>query len=255
MRKIKKVSIRSFKRGTLKTHNEADSSICFINMFEERYLKNGLHWNKDIYSKLSEEIMNISNPDYKYELHINAHTSITFAIGRLFDSKSGIESYPVQSTAFSGEQKWNISQDLTTYESLITNWKENEYGEDIFDCALIINITRDIYEDVKEYLQDEDIKVKKIINCKLPKQSNNTILNGNHAKQLADEIINILNNRERKERLAVLHVFISAPVGFVYYLGTLSRGIGSTIIYEYDFEQNHTGTYNPGISFPNKYDN
>lgn len=119
---------------------------------------------------------------------------------------------------------------------------------------LIVNVTHDITNQVEEYLLDENIEVNRKIICKLSGQCNSAITNGEHAQQLSDEISKVLTQRTREERLGRLHVFISAPIGFVYYLGSVSRGFGKIVLYEYDYEQNITGTYSPSIMFPNEYE-
>lgn len=255
-KELRKVSIRSFSRGTDNIHTNAEFSICLVDMFKGRYLKEGLCWNENIYSQLvSETTKAINDQDLKYQLHINAHTSIAFAMGRLLDSKSGIHAFPIQRTANYGEQLWEIKKSSKAYDLWDINWLEgcpvNKYN---FDCVLIVNVTHDITNQVEEYLLDENIEVNRKIICKLSGQCNSAITNGEHAQQLSDEISKVLTQRTREERLGRLHVFISAPIGFVYYLGSVSRGFGKIVLYEYDYEQNITGTYSPSIMFPNEYE-
>lgn len=249
-RETKVISVRSFSRATTKIHEISDYGICCMEMFDERKLREKFTW-KDVCNNLLKQLYVIDNHDYSYKIHLNTHLSIVFAIGRFFDSKRGVEVYPMQRIANGGEQCWNTFKDLNDYSSWEINYiKENNKRNDIQDSVLIINITHDITEQVKDYLRSNNIKTNQIIECHLSRSSNNIVENGNHAKQLADEIPNILAKREKAERLALLHIFISAPAGFVFYLGNVSKGFGKCLLYEYDFEQIDSGSYSPSIVFP-----
>jgi len=255
IKKTKKISIRSFERAT-EIHDEADFPICLLDMFKGRMLDEAFSWDDDVCIKLADKLIQIKNLDFIYQLHLNSHASIAFATGRFFDSKRGIEIYPIQRTANQGEQVWSIDEIKTNYPSLIIESVIIENVDpQIMDVVLIINISHKITGQVEKYLEKNRIKTKTKIICKLDNCSNTAVLNGNHANQLAKDILNVLNQNDIFNESAVLHLFISAPNSFSFYLGRLSRSFGKFILYEYDFEKLGSKTYSPSLTFPNpKFD-
>jgi len=77
-----------------------------------------------------------------------------------------------------------------------------------------------------------------------------SIVDASHAFLLADKIVGLLKKRTLEERKAQIHLFISGPNAFCFFLGQLSRVLGRITVYEYDFEQVRTCTYIPAISLP-----
>ena len=115
----------------------------------------------------------------------------------------------------------------------------------------ILNVTRNIYKNVVEYIHEKDLLIGRIINC-TPNEAgatNFSIEDGNHAAFLANSIYNSIAQRTIEERRATLHIFASAPNAFMFFLGQNSVGFGKCILYEYDFEQRDSCTYSPSIDF------
>ncbi len=244
------IGIRSFFRGAENLDNKTDNMICFLDKFDGRYLKKEYSWNHDVYSMLEEFIKETINGEVEYELLLDTHTSIAFAAGRLLDSKTGINVIPKQKTA-TGIQIWDVdNQDNNEYPT----WEVSPetISEDSFDTVIVLNVTHDIYSDVKQYINKAKIKVGRVINCYLStKPSNLAIVNGTHAKILSNSLFDIISQRSYEEKFGVLHIFSSVPVGFMFFLGQVSRGFGKCILYEHDFEKIKDGLYIPSISLLN----
>ncbi|MHC0068683.1 SAVED domain-containing protein [Nostoc sp. UIC 10890] len=62
--------------------------------------------------------------------------------------------------------------------------------------------------------------------------------------------ISIQSQHPTLERQGVLHIFIAAPNALVFFIGQLARSFGSCIVYEYDFDRNIPGAYQPSLKFP-----
>lgn len=244
------IGIRSFFRGAENLNNKTDNMICFLDKFEGRYLKGEYSWNHDVYSKLEEFIKENMNGDVEYEFLMDTHTSIAFAAGRLLDSKTGINVIPIQKTA-TGVQIWDVdNQDNNEYPT----WEVSPetISKDSVDTVIVLNVTHNIYGDVMQYINKANIKVGRVINCYLStKPSNLAIINGTHAKKLSNSLFDIISQRSYDEKLGMLHIFSSVPVGFMFFLGQVSRGFGKCILYEHDFEKIKDGLYFPSISLLN----
>lgn len=244
------IGIRSFLRGAENLDNKTDNMICFLDKFDGRYLKEEYSWNHDVYSKLEEFVKENMRGEVEYQLLMDTHMSIAFAAGRILDSKSGINVVPIQKTA-TGMQIWNVdNQDNNEHPTWDVN--HETISKDSVDTVIVLNVTHDIYGDVKQYLNRANIQVGRVINCYLSTATSNlAIANGTHAKQLSNSLCDIISQRSFEEKLGILHLFSSVPVGFMFYLGQVSRGFGKCILYEYDFEKTKDGLYFSTLSLLN----
>lgn len=230
----KEVGIRSFYRRAETMQDETEIMLCLLKFFNGRYIKNDYNWNNEIFDELNKFTKEFNSSE-KYRLHLDTHLSIGFVTGYLLDSKSGIEIYPMQKTA-KGIEDWSFEEDSVDYNKL-----KDEIiilSEDKKDVALVLGIRHDILNEVKEYLKTNQMGISKIINCGF---SGNTgpdaIIDGTHANKLAISISALLKNgRDVEDKRNKLHIFAACPVGFMFYLGKLSRSFGKVVLYEHDFE-------------------
>ena len=246
------IGIKSFTRGAEALEEETESSLVLIDKFDGRYLKDGYDWNSDIYEKVKIFLLTNTNNKLAYQLILDTHSSIAFAAGRVLDSKSGINVFPIQKSATNGTELWDVKRSFKKNYS-IWNITHEKFDENQFDSALILNITRPIYDEVVGYIKEKNLSIERIINC-TPKgidATNFSIEDGNHAAFLANSVYNALALRTTVERRATLHIFAAAPNAFMFFLGQNSRGFGKCILYEYDFEQRDSCSYSPSIYFIN----
>lgn len=226
------LGIRSFKRDTENMSKETDEMLCLLDFFNKKQIKEDYEWNKDIFSEL-EKFKKELDPNFTYKLNLQTHLSIAFVMGYLCDSISGIEVYPKQNTR--GTSDWTPKEDhAREYPKLEHNIKF--LSEEPKDVVLVLGIRHKILGAVEEYVKDNRIEVSKIINCNVDGNIGLTaIIDGTHAIELANNISGILNEgRNTQEKRNKLHIFASCPVGFMFYLGQLSRSFGKIVLYEYD---------------------
>lgn len=244
------LGIKSFLRCTEDMPQETSAILDISDKFEDRNLKNGLSWHTDIEDPVYKFLRENLNQKQAYKLLLEAHSSIAFVAGRILDTKSGIDVFPYQKTRIQGQILWDVKiADKTEY----TNWKVDyiQLSDEYFDSALILNVTHDIRGDVEQYIEDQGLHIGKLIDCRLSDsgETNFSIQNGTHALKLANTVYSALARRSTPERRAILHIFSSAPNGFMFFLGQVSRGFGKCILYEYDFEQNGSCSYSASIDF------
>lgn len=244
------IGIKSFTRGAVNLEDATTKCLSLIDKFEERNIKDRYDWNNDIYEVMKEFLLTNTNNKYAYQIFLETHSSIAFAAGRILDSKSGINVFPIQKSATNGNELWDVKP---PYKRNYSNW---DISHEIFDnnqpdSALILNITHPIYNDVVRYIKEKKLSIGRIINCTLNEvgATNFSIEDGNHALILANSIYNAIGQRTPVERRATLHIFASAPSAFMFFLGQNSRGFGKCVLYEYDFEQRDSCSYSKSINF------
>ena len=244
------IGIKSFTRGALNLEDETTKCLSLLDKFEGRNIKDGYDWNSDIYEVMEEFLLTNTSNKYAYQIFLETHSSIAFAAGRILDSKSGINVFPIQKSATNGHKLWDVKP---SYKRDYYNWDISHeiLDNNQADSVLILNITHHIYNDVVRYIKEKKLPIGRIINCKLNGvgATNFSIEDGNHASILANSIYNAIGQRTPVERRATLHIFASAPSAFMFFLGQNSRGFGKCILYEYDFEQRDSCSYSKSINF------
>lgn len=244
--------MKSFTRGAENLEKDTESCLSFINKFDGRNIKGEYDWNKDIYRNLEEFLLTNTSNKYAYQIFLDTHASIAFAAGRILDSKSGINVFPIQKSSTNGTVLWDVK--LLSKRNY-TNWdiSHEKFNENQYDSALVLNVTRNIYNDVVKFIKENNLSIGCIINC-TPSDvgaTNFSIEDGTHATALANSVYNAIGRRSTVERRATLHIFAAAPNAFMFFLGQNSVGFGKCILYEYDFEQRNSCTYSQSISFTN----
>lgn len=245
------IAVTSFPRGAIHLKNET-MCLSLLDKFDGRNLKNGYDWKTDVYSELKEFLTSNTDSKNAYQIFLDTHASLAFAAGRVLDSKSGINIFPIQKSTTNGTVLWDLKlsakRNYSNWDILHEMFNKNQY-----DSALILNVTRPIYNDVIEYIKEKNLSIGRIINC-TPNEvgaTNFSIEDGNHAAALANSVYNAIAKRTTVERRATLHIFASAPNAFMFFLGQNSLGFGKCVLYEYDFEQRDSCSYSPSIYFTN----
>lgn len=131
-----------------------------------------------------------------------------------------------------GLKEWTYKQDLRNEEYEAFELYTESKDINTTDIAICISATHDIFEDVKEYLIKDDIKVNKIINFHLKSKY---VINGNHACNLVSQISETIS----KERFVNIHIFVSAPISMMYMLGKNSFDVKNINLYEHFGESSY----------------
>lgn len=248
----REIGILCFPRGAEQVPKEIPILLDLREKFDGRFLKSGLNWNDDIGKSVQDFLRENTDPKQAYQLILDAHSSIAFVAGRVFDTKSGVDICPIQKTN-AGSELWGIDKlDQTEYPGMHVEHIARDKGS--FDSALVLNVSRYIYSDVVHYLKEQRIPIGRIINCTINGFSGTSfaIQNGTHAAKLTSIACDASRGRDNAEKRAYLHIFAAAPNAFMFYLGQVSRSFGRCILYEYDFELHDTCSYTPSIHFGGK---
>lgn len=242
------LGVKSFFRSAEQIEKETQSYISFLDKFNGRNLKKEYNWNTDIYKKLEEFLLSETCNEQAYQIILDTHSSIAFAAGRVLDSKSGVNIFPIQKSAIDGTLLWDVKLSLKDDYS---TWgiSHERFNNSECDSALVLNVTHNIYDDVIHYVEENNLLIGRIINCTLNKDgaTNFSIKDGTHANILANSVYKAITQRDTAERRATLHIFASAPNSFMFFLGKNSRGFGKCVLYEFDFEQRNSCSYFPTI--------
>ncbi|WP_298836046.1 SAVED domain-containing protein [Clostridium sp.] len=232
------VLVRSWVKGTEEVIEQCEKKhvLDCVKYFDGRKCKNSMSWN-EIKDKISE-FANSLSCSVEYCIDISAHYTIAYYLGLVLSSKSGKKAY-VNQRGIGGINPWRPWTEENKNEYKMFDVESSEIDNQSNDIAICISATINIFNDVKEYIGANDIKVKKMVNFSFTDKSGNlSVVNGEHAFKLAQQIKNVLNNRTLLEKNGQLHLFFSAPVSLVFFLGQISFLFRNINLYEY------TGIYN-----------
>lgn len=245
------VGFRSFLRWAENLEDETDTMLDLLRWLDGRNVRSTELWDKEIYPALTAFLSKALKPTQQCDLHMHVHSSIAFAIGYYLDSKSGIDTAVIQSTR-SGRDRWKSSPYPDAAKYPTWDISEETMPSDGTDVVIALCVTHNITRDVHNYLTQTDAQVGRFITYTLPSgSSQQSVLDADHGYCLAQSLsMQLKANRTDTERGKPLHLFIAAPNALVFQIGQLSRSFGPLKLYEYDFDNAATGSYQPSFSFP-----
>ena len=242
VKKQRVIAIRSYLLYAENMENEVEKILDLVDCFEGRFLKKEASW-KAVYDKILEFGRRLSKQE-EYLIKLPTHLSIAFMAGYIFNPKSGVKVMPIQNT-LQGEENWIITENSMFNQELF-NIEERHGDQTSRNIAVLISISSDIEADVMEYI-NMGIGFKKIIICKLAHIGKDSVKNGFHAWKLTQQLNELLDGLLRRNKADLLHIFVAGPCSIMFNLGKLALSFGNIQLYEFDFQNERTGTYYPTV--------
>lgn len=236
--------IRTFDRFATDVSNyDEDHVLDLTDRFSERYLKPDLSWKVDVLDPVKQYLRQRIVGATAVRLALDAHASVAFAAGQTLHLKSGVSPELVQHGR-RGREVWHADDGSAAgAPPLAIETRDGGEGDDI---AICIALTRPVVEDVGCYLAGTKLPIGQLVLCHLADGASQTgVRGGEHAAMLADQIAGYLSNVAKDRSLSIKHVFVSAPNGFLFFLGQQTQSLGQVQMYEFDFDRRGGGTYVP----------
>lgn len=244
------IGVRSFLRWAEHMEDETECMLCLVPYFDNRLIRDPRLWQENVLPELSSFLREKTREPRCYHLHLDVHTSIAFGAGYCLPPKSGVNVIPIQKTS-AGSIPWQPCCVEQTKNSAMWSCQEIVCNPNGTDVAIAVSATHDVLKDVQIYLQQALPEASRIVSFVMnPKPSSTAIRDGTHALSLAQDLVAAIKQRSTAERMGRLHIFAAAPNALTFFLGQLSHGFGSCVLYEYDFEGNTPGAYRPSLTFP-----
>ncbi len=241
-----RIGIRSFIRWAEHMEEETTKLLSLHDLFDEREILDDGYWNGTIPKRLTEFVKGLGQ-NVRYELRLDAHSSLAFAAGYCLNPKRGIDLATVQRVV-GRETVWGPAVDTVSVKPEEV-WKIEEVLLDAGknDVAIVLNVTHDATQDVVAFAASTSNIGRLLKLTVLPSIGQTSVKDANHCLQLAQAASAVL--RQHKGA-GLLHVFAAAPNSLMFRLGQLSHGLGAILLYEYDFDSGALGAYKPSIRFP-----
>jgi hypothetical protein len=251
MEKALRLGIRSFVKGTEHLGDRTDRMLCLLDRFRGRALREGEDWVGSVRPALASFLAEAVNGDRPIQLHLDTHSSVAFAAGFCLDPKATPKLTLVQKVPNRGPILWEVL-DGGLPDTDEWTWEVIETGTGGPDVALSLAITQPAHGDVQLFQKEALPTVGRIFRATvLPRIGPAAVRDGDHAVRLAREVSRTMKaERTPEERQATLHIFMAGPNAFALFLGQVARSFGQCVVYEYDFDSNLPGAYQPALVFP-----
>ncbi len=243
------IAIRSYMRFAERIEDEAQEFVCVSEHFEGRHPRAGSSWR----AAADKTEAYFADPErrsrlVKQETHIllECHSSLAFFAGYELSRNSGCQVYPIQKP---GRTLWKPSTLPSTPSTL---WCRDDVplAPEAVDTAVALSVSHDIADQVLAFLAGPDTpKVQRLVTYQpTTGVSAASIVDANHAVQLATSLVGLWRSLVRPK--ARIHLFASAPNGFLFFLGQFRQALGPLALYEFDLDQSRASTYEVSLLLP-----
>lgn len=239
------VAIRTFEASLTPAdmlEAEPASTIILAEYFEGRHLREGISWS-DLQKPITTFLQRMLTGQREMRLFIDAHSSVAFLAGAKLGFKTGADIEIVQKGMNNPGQVWNAADGIDGPAPRI----ESEVVGEGKDIALAIGMSRDPIQQVREYVNASLPDVGTILHV-VPDNGVGqlAIAGGTHAASIASAIA-VTVSATRKAG-STIHVFISGPNAFSFFLGQHAESMGRCIPYEFDFNGRVDCSYKPSFN-------
>lgn len=243
------IAIRSYMRFAERIEDEAQEFVCVSENFEGRHPRTDNSWRvaadkTGAYFADPERRSRLA----KQETHIllECHSSLAFFAGYELSRNSGCQIYPIQKP---GRTLWKPSTLPSTPGTL---WQRDDVtlAAQAVDTAVALSVSHDIADQVLDYLAGPGAPTVQRLVTYQPTTgvSAASIVDANHAVHLATSLVGLWRSLVRPK--ARIHLFASAPNGFLFFLGQFRQALGPLALYEFDLDQTRASTYEVSLLLP-----
>jgi len=224
-----------------------DLSPYFGEDFKGRYIRNEALWpvvageiERFLPDKLSRSETNV--------LEMAAHFSVAYAAGRTVEAMAGYK-LVFRQRGLGEPEDWRHNEGEVP--GLWKNLEARELEGPGNETALAISISQNLLPDVETYLASSDPStsappVGRLLVAEL-EEDRTAIKSGAHAYKLAEKLFQWVRDQRRQNASGPLHLFLSGPVGFAFFLGRLTRDWGEVQLYEHDRDGKVGTLYFPSL--------
>jgi hypothetical protein len=233
------LGIRSFVHPIDALEDRCDALLDLVPEFDGRYLRPGRTWDDVIVQRSQVFLREHAKHHESLRLVLDAHASIALSAGRALNVKSGRAIELEQRIPNIGRRLWRADDAADSVDPLIS---EELIGSGI-ETAVAISITHDVVAAAKAFCLSNLPGVGRLVILKL-QETDRFVRNGAHAWRLVEALAAYLRASPTHLQHPT-HLFAAAPNAVLFFLGQ-QLGMGTLMVYEWDFEGLRGGGYTLG---------
>lgn len=243
----KVLGIRTFLRFAEGLEDETDAMICLTQHFVDRHIRDTALWMQQVVPTIADFLRRNLAAGGNFRLRLPAVGSVAFITGYLAEPKLGAQ-FEIAQAGVGGTQFWACgASDGQTDEA----WHIDacNFGRGGDELTVAISVTHSTRDDAIAFANGQLPAVDNVLHLSLSPVGQGSLNNGGHAFRAAQQAILKINQyRNTLAAPSKIHLLCSAPNGFTFMLGQLSRTLGRIQLYEFDFESNGRGRYRESLS-------
>lgn len=241
--------IKSFEHAIDRLEDRCVRTLDLVPAFDERFIHDGNGWSQDLYPKLQAFLLTAAEEHTRLRLTLDTHATLAFAAGSILNVKSGRQVDLEQRSPV--REIWSPDAPEADATWSVLDCVLLDLGRVGADIAVAVGLTHEIGKAVRDYAEQHLPDVGHVLICRPSNGVGHTAIgNGRHAAMLADQLIQTINGTRAAGVRRTVHLFIAAPNGFTFMAGQRHGGLGPTTLYEFDFSNERTGSYEPSLSLP-----
>lgn len=240
-------AVRSFSRFVHAPETDGACVVDLTDLFEERHVRSGTSWITNIPKRLKESLAPLGSLEAPIHLALDTHLSIAWYVGTLLDAKFDKPLLLRQRVKGKGVELWDISVPRMPEGGATWRILSSETAHKGSEMAVVVSVTHSALADATRHIKDSLPDVVHVVNAELSQLGPQALVDGGHARWLADDLIRALGSKVAELRPKRLHIFPACPASLMFLLGQESRVLGATTLYEFDFGSPER-RYNAGVS-------
>ncbi len=240
------IAIRSFLGPAADIVGAApEDTLLLTDDFRQRYLQDNREWQRDIRPKVEAFLRDAVRKSASLRLILDAHASIAFLAGAVLDFKSGVQTQLIQKGRV-GSRTWQ-ADDGSASKGARFDIVDKPLGTGL-EIAIAISVSQSVEAQARAYVEALLPNVGKLISYRMPTgPGQQSVVGGEHAAALAEQVYNYLRTVKADDPDTVVHIFAACPNSLLFFLGQHHQGIAPCIVYEYDFDRRAHKTYQPSF--------
>jgi len=238
------IAIRSFlgPASDLTGAND-ENTLSLVDEFRQRYLQSVRDWQRDIRPRVETFLAATAARSRHVRIVLDAHASIAFLAGTVFDVKSGMDVQLVQKGRV-GARIWRADDGASgaRLEETITT------GGSGRDIGVFLSAAQNVTPQARAYIVQASLEMGTELDFSFSSgPGQQSIAGGAHGAALAEQVANAVRRVKAADPDAVVHLFASVPNSILFYLGQQHQAIAPCIVYEFDFDRCGDKTYHPSF--------
>ncbi|HXO27223.1 MAG TPA: SAVED domain-containing protein, partial [Thermoanaerobaculia bacterium] len=223
-------------RWAKKLEATSEKLLALEEFFAGRFIIDPASWNGRILPRLHRFLADAVEQDRPLALSLAAHGTVAFAAGYYFHTKTATK-ITLQQVTSGTVLRWSEQEGGCPQGVLWECFEDQVIDPDVPDVAVAVAITQSTAEAARSYVARRETTIGRLVCATIAGgPGKDRVVSGAHAHQLAWQLQQWLKDHTGDRNRRRLHLFISAPNGFLFFFGQLAKNLGRLCLYEFDFE-------------------
>ena len=243
--------IKSFDRAYDRLDERCTDTLDLIPHFYGRFIRDPANWDRVLLPKLGAFILQAvsKTPGDRIRLALETHATLAFAAGSVLNTKVRRVVELEQNSP--GPTVWSPDDEQSNPMWPAWNFQTDRLHEAGTDIVVAVGVTRPVEPKVRAFAVTHlPGAATLLVATPASAPGQQSVACGAHAAQLAESLANRIQvlRDSAQGPTPRIHLFIAAPNAFTFYLGRHAEVMKPLTLYEFDFQSQRDGSYEPALA-------